>query len=165
MNPDNCRKPRDNLTKEKRSSMRDLKASDRVIRIHNKGSRFVILDQSEYVKKMNSQLNNELHYAKLSEDPSVKHSDLGKNWSSKWLGEKQISPEIADWVTNHKPKPGTVFENIKTHKVDNPLRLITSCCGTAIENLSAFTEFYLKPLAEKLPFFIKDTTHLINKIE
>ena len=47
----------------------------------------------------------------------------------------------------------------------NPLRLITSCCGTAIENLSAFTEFHLQPLARKLPSFIKDTTDLLNKIE
>lgn len=43
--------------------------------------------------------------------------------------------------------------------------MITSCCGTAIENLSAFTEYYLKPLAQKLPSFVKDTTHLLQKIE
>ena len=34
-----------------------------------------------------------------------------------------------------------------------------------MENLSAFTEFYLQPLAQKLPSFIKDTTDLPNKIE
>ena len=45
------------------------------------------------------------------------------------------------------------------------LILITSCCGTAIERLSAFTEFYLKPLAQTLPSFVKDTTDLINKIQ
>ena len=33
------------------------------------------------------------------------------------------------------------------------------------ENLSAFTEFYLQPLAQKLLSFIKDTTDLLNKIE
>ena len=33
------------------------------------------------------------------------------------------------------------------------------------ENLSAFTEFYLQPLAQKLSSFIKDTTDLLNKIE
>ena len=43
--------------------------------------------------------------------------------------------------------------------------IITSCCGTAIENLSAFTEFYLKPLAQGSPSFVKDTTHLLQKIE
>ena len=34
-----------------------------------------------------------------------------------------------------------------------------------MENLSAFTDFYLQPLAQKLPSFIKDTTDLLNKIE
>ena len=77
----------------------------------------------------------------------------------------QLTDEIADWVTNTRPRPGTAFGNVKTHKVVNPLRLITSCCGTAIEKLSAFTEYYLKPLAESLLSFIKDTTHLINKID
>ena len=42
---------------------------------------------------------------------------------------------------------------------------ITSCCGTAIERLSGFTEFYLKPLSQNLPSFIKDSTDLINKIQ
>ena len=86
-------------------------------------------------------------------------------WSNKWYSENQISDEIADWVTNIKPKPGTAFGNVKTHKVGNPLRLITSCCGTAIEKLSAFTEYYVKPLSQNLPSFIKDTTHLINNLE
>ena len=57
------------------------------------------------------------------------------------------------------------FGNVKTHKRDNPLRLITCCCGTAIERLSAFTEFYLEPLSQNLPSFIKDSTDFINKIQ
>ena len=57
------------------------------------------------------------------------------------------------------------FGNVKTHKEGNPLRLITSCCGTAIERLSALTEFFLKPLTQKLPSFVEDTTDLINKFQ
>ena len=34
-----------------------------------------------------------------------------------------------------------------------------------IERRSSFTEFYLKPLAQALPSFVKDTTDLINKIQ
>ena len=45
------------------------------------------------------------------------------------------------------------------------MRLITSCWGTAIERISALTEFYLKPLAQKLPSFLKDTIDRINKID
>ena len=77
----------------------------------------------------------------------------------------EIIPKVANWVLNTKAKPGVAFGNVKTHKPGNPLRLITSCCGTAIENLSAFKEFYLQPLARKLPSYITDSTDLLNKIE
>ena len=77
---------------------------------------------------------------------------------------RQITPAIADWVNFAQAKPGVAFGNVKTHKPNNPLRLITSCCGTAIERLSAYTEHFLKPLAQKAPSFIKDTSDLLNKI-
>ena len=51
------------------------------------------------------------------------------------------------------------------HKRDDPLRLITSWCGTDIGRLSAFTAFYLMPLSQNLPSFIKDCTDSINKIQ
>ena len=95
---------------------------------------------------MLKQLNNSLHYNKVDSDPTPEHFERVKNWGRKWLGEGQISQEIATWVANLEPKAGVAFGNVKTHKQGNPLRLITSCCGTSIERLSAFTEFYLKRL-------------------
>ncbi|XP_068675529.1 uncharacterized protein [Montipora foliosa] len=165
LEPQNLRTVKDNLTKEERLALRNLKSSDKVIRIQDKGSRFVILNQEEYQDKMLGQLNNNLHYNKVNSDPTPEHFEKVKNWGRKWLGEGQISQEIATWVTNLEPKPGVAFGNVKTHKEANPLRLITSCCGTSIERLSAFTEFYLKPLAQNLPSFVKDTSDLINKIQ
>lgn len=161
----NLRKPGDNLTKEERLALRSLKQSDNIIRIQDKGSRFVILNWQEYHSKILGQLNNSLHYDKVDSDPTLDHFDQVKNWGRKWLSEGQNSQEIATWITNLEPKPGVAFGNVKTHKRDNPLRLITSCCGTAIEWLSALTEFYLKPLSQNLPSFIKDSTDLINKIQ
>ena len=103
---------------------------------------------------MLGQLNNDLHYNKLNHDPTIEHFEKVKNWGRKWLGEGQISETIATWVANLEPKPGVAFGNVKTHKEGNPLRLITSCYGTAIERLSAFTEIYLKPPAQNLPSFV-----------
>ena len=165
LEPKNLRKARDNLTREERSALGKLKSSDNVFRIQDKGSRFVIISQNEYQDKMLGQLNNDLHYNKLNQDPTIEHFEKVKIWGRKWFSEGQISQEIATWVANLEPKPGVAFGNVKTHKDGNPLRLITSCCGTAIERLSAFTEFYLKPLAQNLPSFVKDTTDLINKIQ
>ena len=103
---------------------------------------------------MLGQLNIELHYKPVQSDPTSKHVSLVEKWCSKWLQKGQISIEVAEWVMNKEATPGVAFGNIKTHKAGNPLRLITSCCGTAIEHLSQFTEFYLQPLARILPSFI-----------
>ena len=77
----------------------------------------------------------------------------------------EINDNIKAWIIKEKVKPGKAFGTFKTHKEGNPIRLITSCCGTAIENLSAFAEYYLRLLAQELPSFIKDTTHLLHKIK
>ena len=147
------------------TALRKLKNPATVIRIQDKGSRFVVINSFDYKEKMLGQLNNELHYKPLQSDPTSKHISVVEKWCLKWLQKGEISPKIANWVNNRKAKPGVAFGNVKTHKDGNPLRLITSCCGTPIENLSAFTEFYLQPLARNLPSFIKDTTDLLNRIE
>ena len=165
LNPRYIRNSQDNLSKGERSALRELKNSDVTIRIQDKGSCFALINSNEYNNKMLGQLNNPLHYKVLESDPTTEHLGLVEQWCSKWLQRREISPQMASWIVNRKAKPGVAFGNIKTHKKDNPLRLITSCCGTAIENLSAFTEFYLQPLARKQPSFIKDTTDLLNRIQ
>ena len=101
-----------------------------MICIQDKGSRFVLIDEKEYEEKMFGQLNNQLHYKSLQSDPTSKHLALVESWCSKWLGKGEICPEVAKWVLNKEARPGVVFGNIKTHKTGNPLKLITSCCGT-----------------------------------
>ena len=54
---------------------------------------------------------------------------------------------------------------IKTHKPNNPIRLITSGNGTAVKNLSLFTEYFLHPSIKKEPQILIDTTALLKKVE
>ena len=54
--------------------------------------------------------------------------------------------------------------NVKMHKIDNPTRVITSGCNTAIENLSIFVENVLYDIASELPSRIKDTNHMLDII-
>ena len=122
-----------------------------VIWLQDKGSRFVLIEKGEYKDKMFSQLQNQLHYKPLQEDPTITHLTVVESWCDKWGRKGEISDQVANWIVSKETKPGVAFGNIKTHKTGNPLGLFTSCCGTAIENLSAFTEFYLQPLARELP--------------
>ena len=48
LEPRKLRKLRDNLTKDERLALRNLKLSDNIIRIQDEGSRFVILNRQEY---------------------------------------------------------------------------------------------------------------------
>ena len=79
LEPRNLRKPKDNLTREERLALRNLKHSDNIIRIQDKGSRFVILNREEYHSKMLGQLNNSLHYDKVNSDPTLDHFEQVKN--------------------------------------------------------------------------------------
>ena len=150
IDPENIRQASDNLSKKERAALKELRNSNVVIRIQDKGSRFVLIDEKEYEEKMFGQLNNQLQYKPLQSDPTSKHLALVESWCSKWLGKGEISPKVVKWGLNKEARPGVAFGSIKTHKMGYPLRLIT---------------FYLHPLPRKLPWFIKDTTDLLNKIE
>ena len=61
---------------------------------------------------MLAQLNNSLHYNTVDSDPTPAHFESVRDWSRKWLSEKQISEEIATCITYLEPKPGVAFGNV-----------------------------------------------------
>ena len=136
-----------NLTREERLALRSLKSSKILLEFKIK-----VLRLLSSVNKILRQLNNDLHYDSLDSDPTLDHFEVVKEWSRECSLRGRLVRRL----------PRGVF---KTHKHDNPLWLITFCCGTAIEQLSAFTEFYLKPLSQSPPSFVKDSTDFINKLE
>ena len=58
-----------------------------------------------------------------------------------------------------------VYGNVKTHKKNSPVRVITSGCHTAVENLSIFVENVFFELASESPSRIKGTCHLLDIID
>ena len=54
---------------------------------------------------------------------------------------------------------------IKIHKVRNPVKLITSGCGSAIENLSFFVEKCLHSKVLNTKSRVKDTSEMFTSID
>ena len=54
---------------------------------------------------------------------------------------------------------------VKTHKADNPVRVITSGCGTAIENLSIFVEKFLYREVLNIESRIQDMNEMLNIVD
>ena len=73
INPENIRQASDNLSQKEQAALKELKNSNVVIRIQDKGSRFVLIDEKDYEEKMFGQLNNQLYYKSLQSDLSIWH--------------------------------------------------------------------------------------------
>ena len=61
----------------------------------------------------------------------------------KWEDFRVLDKKWASYIKSIYYKPGTMYGLIKTHKENNPVRVITKGCHTAIEYLSNFVEKYL----------------------
>ena len=56
-NPSNIRKPRNNLNNNEKIALKEIKSwDDKVIRVQDRGSRFVVLSNNDYESKVHHQI-------------------------------------------------------------------------------------------------------------
>ena len=58
------------------------------------------------------------------------------------------------FITSANSRPGKMYGLVKTHEVNDPVRVFTSGCNTAAESLSIYIEHVLLELSEGMPFRI-----------
>ena len=79
-----------------------------------------------------------------------------------WTGNNVFCKTWQKFIESSHVTPGKMYDLVKTQKVNNPVRVITSGCGTAIENLSIFVERCLYPEVLKIESKIQDTSEMLN---
>ena len=163
--------PKFNLSKPERDAMKwwqsqilQNKDSTVCIRLQDKGTRFVIVDKAEDILKAEAQISRS-SFDKVNIDLTGKHIQQVKAWADKWLKREKISQSWYNFIVNHNAIPGKNSTLYKTHKTNIPVRLLTTGCNTAIENLCSFIEAHTYPLAENIPSRIRDTNHLLEIID
>ena len=87
------------------------------------------------------------------------------NFIVKWEDLRVLDKKWTSYIKFNYCKPGTMYGLIKTHKENNPIRVITNWCSTAIEYLSIFVEKYLCRKVSKIQSRIKDTPDMLNIID
>ena len=87
------------------------------------------------------------------------------NWIKNWHSKNILVNKWKSFINPSSSTAGKTYGNVKTHKENNPVRLITSGCNTAVENLSIFVENVLFELVSELPSRIKDTCHMLEIID
>ena len=125
---------------------------EKVIRVQDQGSGLVVLNTDNYVKKKEQKIN------KSSFDKLDKHKVI--DWIEKW--SDKVNKSWKEFIKPGNWNGGKMFGMVKTHKVDNPVRVITSGCKNVVENLSILVKKTLYPISGKLPSNIKDSNDMLN---
>ena len=134
------------------------------MRLQDKGNRFIIVDKQTDCEKANEQIERS-SFLKIDYDPITLHTNKVKDWTTKWISRNDISKKWAKYIVNENAVPGKNSTLYKTHKPNNPVRLLTTGCNTAIENLSRFIEVICAPLINNIETKIRDISHLLDIID
>ena len=170
-NPKNRNKFKDNLSRREREALKEMQRwnrdleNPRVIRVQDKGSRFVIDWKSRYKSKTLDYLQDETTFRETDGDPNELISEQVARWANRWKGEEVLSEDECLWIEAHKPKPAKVYANIKTHKPGWPYSFIMSARGTATEYLARWIEHKLKPYVQLHSSYIRDTKSFLQYLE
>ncbi|XP_057302660.1 uncharacterized protein LOC130636829 [Hydractinia symbiolongicarpus] len=140
------------------------KDGDLIIRTQDKGNRFVIVDKVTDKEKAKQQIQRS-SFVTLEHDPTLQHIQKVKDWAEKWFKNGEISKQWKEYIVNENACPGKNSTLYKTHKAGTPVRLLTSGCNTAIENLARFLEVICAPFTENMRSRIKNTSHLLDIID
>ena len=99
--PSNYNKIKGNITTEERKALKTIQNDElRSYRLQDKGSRFVVLDNQDYVEKIDYQLGRS-SFEELDHDPSKLFSEKVNLWIQKWTENKFLDKS---WVNllNHQ---------------------------------------------------------------
>ena len=164
------RKIRSNLSIGERKALNEWQSNmdnpekQTILRIQDKGNRFVLVDKDTDRKKATEQIQRS-NFVEIQQDPTLSHIQVVKQFVQKWESKKQLSSKWSKFIINQNAQPGKNSTLYKTHKTGIPVRLLTTGCNTAIENLAIFVEKHCAPLAESISTRIKDTQHLLQIID
>ena len=161
----NLRSPRNNLTKREGAALHRLSNNtDIIIKPADKGGATVIMNTKDYVKEAKRQLDNEVYYKRVGRDLTLEHEQLINQCLDSLMDDGELEEEVAKLVRPAQSRTPIFYMLPKIHKVNNPGRPVVSSVNSHTEKLSAYVDEFLRPIAEKLPSYIQDTTHFIKRI-
>ena len=138
LKPNNNKRIKNNIINPERNAVKDIqKDISKRRRIQDKGSRFVILDSDSYLEKIDRQLERS-SFQQLGYNTSDKFWKKVTSLFQKWKKSKVLDNSWCKFIDTSQAYPGKMYSLIKRHKVDNPVRVITSGCGTAKKKLIYF---------------------------
>ncbi len=157
-----------NLTVGERQALKELRDNPEiVIKPADKGGLVVVMDTTMYIAEVKRQLANTNHYRPLLVDPTTQHNDKVLKAVNEMLWNGSITEKVADFLVFTKPRTACLYILPKMHKPERPPpgRPIVSANQCPTERISRLVDHILRPYVPFLPSYIRDSPHLIQKID
>ncbi|XP_073408530.1 uncharacterized protein [Dendrobates tinctorius] len=158
----------DNLTWRQRKAISELQSlSGVVFKPADKGGNIVVWPTHMYEREAHRQLRNRNTYERLSYNPTASFSLSLQRILVRALEGGIITKTVFEGLMVRTPKTPTFYLLPKIHKdaVEPPGRPIVSGIEGLCDPVCKFLDFYLKPLVESLPSYIKDTTDVLTRVD
>ena len=125
------------------------------------------MNRQNYLGERYRQLNDPSFYKRVNEDPTEDINKRVRFYLKRLLANNiiYIDKQTHCYHTPENPKAGRSYILSKIHKPGNPGRPIVSAHGHRTEKISELGSFHLNPLVQTLPSYVKNTTHLLNKLQ
>lgn len=160
----NHKQERLNTTEEERKGLQTLKKNDEVIvKPSDKCKGLVILNKTDYVKKVDEILQDDNNYEKLQNNPTAKVEAGTKRIFKAVTKDKLPSTLAAELVPSHSRTP-VMYGLPKDHKENVPLRPIISACGGPTEKTSWLLERILNQLLQFVPAHLRNTDDYLKRL-
>ena len=111
-----------NLSEDEKKALKDWrknvlfnKDSDKVMRLQDKGNRFIIADEQTNHEKANEQIERST-FLKIDYNPTILHINKVKGQATKWISRNEISNEWAKDIVDENAVPGKNSTLYRTHK-------------------------------------------------
>ncbi|XP_018307957.1 uncharacterized protein [Mycetomoellerius zeteki] len=152
--------PPPNITRQERLALQDLnRDTDIIVLPANKGNTTVVINTSDYKKKMKNFLSDKA-YKKLDKDPTNTIAQKTKTL----VEESNVPSKTKSTLKPANPLPPRLYGLPKVHKPNIPFRPIVSAIYSPTHSLSRFLAQTLQPLTGKTESCITNSTDFIKKI-
>ena len=127
----------------------------------------MVWDREDYLTEARTQLKDKDVYQELKGNIVGPLEKIIKSVLRKVRNRKDISDETLDYFFINNPKLGRFYllPNIHKRLHNVPGRPVISNSGYYTENMSAFLEYHLKPIAQEIKSYIKDPNDFLRKLD
>ena len=162
----NTKLPKDNLSKEERKALTNLKKNKDITIIQaDKGKCVVVMDKEQYVRETSKLLEDTKTYRPLDSDPTKKLKGRLQRKLRALKKEGQLDQVSYNKIYPTSDTTPRFYATPKIHKDPIKMRLIVSGINSITYNLASHLADIMKPLVGKSERHLNNSQDLVKKIQ